>query len=186
MPRDAYGLDVKYHARNARIIYAAMKGVARDEAKRMIIDMLKKCAQRIVDAVDGRFTPWPPELPHGGSVEYPVWVGQMHDATGVGIYDDGKVIQYLPTKKALDSQPQMDAAHNDYGIIGNQRLREAIQAGITQFSEGLWIVLFCAVPYANIVNTKGSPWDRGAGFFDKFADGLMEDVLRGLKAMRPL
>lgn len=182
---DAYGLEVKYHARNIKIVKAAIQNHTQRAAKRKIIKMLELCAERLVDMVDDKFMPWPSKLPHGGSATHPVWVGQMHDATGVGIYDDGKVIHYLPTKKALDTQPQYDHAHNDWYIIGNERLREAIQMGITQFSEGLWIVLFCAVPYANIVNTQGSPWSRGKDFFTHFSEDLFDWITDGLTAMRP-
>lgn len=184
MPKDAYGLEVHYHARNVAIVKAALKDFAEKDVKIKILNMLKIVAQRLVDMVDDSFLPFNHPLPHDGNGQFPVWVGQMHDATGVGIYDDGKTVYYLPTKKALDSQPQWDGAHNDFHIIGNERLRNAISDGATMFSRGLWIVLYCAVPYANIVNIKGSPWNRGKGFFDGFSIELFEWVTNGLTAIK--
>ncbi len=182
---DQYNIENPYHADNVKVINKGMVNHIDKVAKPIIIGHLKAVAQRFVDIVDGRFVPFDHPLPYGGNEDYPVWYGQMHDATGVAIYDDGTTISYLPTKKALDSQPQHDAGTGEGNIIGNTYLRNAIHEGATKFNKGLWMVVFCSVPYANIVNVKGSPWDRGKKFFDTLTQEVFDDIMTGLKAMKP-
>ncbi|MBD5306098.1 MAG: hypothetical protein HDS14_00495 [Bacteroides sp.] len=141
------------------------------------IKMLCDIARSVVEAVDSAFSPLPPyESRDAGNNNFPVWRGHLHDATGVAVYDDGKLIKYLPTKKAIKKQKEGSIKK----IIGSEWLRNAMEAGVAQFGEGLWIVLFCAVPYAERVNYIGSPWGRGEGFFDKFAEEMLQSILFGV------
>lgn len=142
--------------------------------------MLQNVAQMLVNRVDSLFVPLPPYAP-GGSRSYPAWEGQMHDATGVGVYVNGRLSSYLPTKKGQG--PQYDDESGATNIIGSEYLMNALNAASTRFSKNVWIVLFCAVPYAYRVNTSGSHWGRGVGFFDKLAQELYNNVCTSLKAV---
>lgn len=166
-----------YTAENVRIVNVGMKNHLLCVGKPKLIDMLRQVAQRMVDIVDGVFTPMPPYEP-GGNEAFPVWRGHMHDATGVAIYDDGVTIAYLPTKKAIKKQ-----TFEGRRIVGSVELRNSINEGATHFSKGLWIVLFSAVPYAYEVNELGSPADRGQGYFDTLSDDFFKDILMGLDAI---
>lgn len=165
--------------RNKTVITVGCKNFIEKTAKPRLIRMLTQIAQGMVDLIDGAFNPWPSKLPHGGNADFPVWYGQMHDATGVAIYNDGAVVKFLPTKKALDSQPQRHNGVN--GIIGSQWLERAIDEAKGQCSKGLWIVLFSSVPYAAEINAHGSSWGRGAMYFDRLSDRQLADILFNLE-----
>ncbi|MCM1066390.1 MAG: hypothetical protein NC418_02300 [Muribaculaceae bacterium] len=158
-------------AHNAQVFKVGLKNFTETQVKPKIVAMLKNVAQRLVDYVDGSFIPMPPYRP-GGNGGFPAWTGTMHDATGVGVYVDGALSSYLPTKKAI--------AEND-GVDGRASLTQALNAATSQFSKGIWIVLFSATPYAYKINTQGSKWGRGVGFFKTFEDYLLNDVIANLK-----
>ncbi len=168
-----------YTADNIRIVKVGMKNHLVSVGKPKLVDMLRQVAQRMVDIVDGVFTPMPPyESRSAGNARFPVWRGHMHDATGVAIYDDGVTVSFLPTKKAIKKQNYMGKR-----IVGSEELRNAINEGATKFSKGLWIVLFSGVPYGYEVNDSGSPWGRGKGYFDTLSDDFFKDILMGLDAI---
>jgi len=158
-------------AHNSKVFKVGLRDFAERDIKPNLLAMLKKVAQRLVDYVDGSFVLMPPYYP-GGNDNFPVWSGTMHDATGVGVYVDGALNSYLPTKKA-DSD-------ND-GVNGIEALNNALHVATSQFTKGIWIVLFSAAPHAYKVNTQGSPWGRGIGFFKNFEDYLLNDVIANLK-----
>lgn len=166
-----------YTTANAKIFKQGLEDFAKKQAT-MFETALRNVAQMLVDRVDQLFTPMPPYAP-GGNPSFPVWEGQMHDATGVGVYINGKLASYLPTKKGL--YPQRDAKSGATNIIGSEYLMNALNAATTTFSKGIWIVLFSAVPYAAKVNTIGSPWGRGVGYFDQLCNKLYNDVCTSLK-----
>jgi hypothetical protein len=168
---------------NQRAFEEKAKEFLRRQIKPQLMTALRAVAEQMIKTIDGAFQPWSikPDgaLPWGGTDDFPVWYGQMHDATGVGIYDNGALYQYLPAKKALDSQPQETETISN--IIGSVYLEAALRDASSSFSRGIWIVLFSAVPYAYRINAEGSKWHRGKGFFDKLKLFLTEDVYTGLK-----
>lgn len=169
-----------YTAHNSKVFKARLKNFTEREIKTPLVAMLREVAQGIVNAIDEAFGSFnPPKVPFAGNSQFPVWYGQLHDATGVGVYVNGALSQFLPTKKALDSQTQ---SHNGVtGIIGSESLRLALSEASATFSKGIWIVLFSAVPYAYKVNEQGSPWGRGVGFFGRIKSLLIDDVFSGLR-----
>lgn len=137
-----------------------------------LVTMLKSVAQTIVDVIDGNFV-----MPQG-TEQFPVFTANLHDATGVGVYSDGKIQYFAPTKRAVDSQ--------EYGtppqfFYGSDLLRQAIAESVESFSKGIWIVLFSSVPYAYSINEYGSRLNRGNGYFDLLSKTLLQDVLMNLK-----
>lgn len=137
-----------------------------------LVTMLKSVAQTIVDVIDGNFV-----MPQG-TEQFPVFTANLHDATGVGVYSDGQIQYFVPTKRAADVQQYGNPPQFFYG---SELLQQAISNAATKFSKGVWIVLFSTVPYAWSINEYGSSWERGQGFFDSLKQTLLNDVLANLK-----
>lgn len=156
---------------NAKVFKAGLKDFAEREIKTKLETMLRGVAERLVAYIDGGFTP------PSGTTQFPVDTGNLHDATGVGVYIDGRLSSYLPTAIAVEQQTN----RGEIGIAGAINLRNALQAATSQFAKGIWIVLFSSVSYAYKINTEGSPWGRGAGYFDSLGEILFQNVITGLQ-----
>lgn len=113
----------------------------------------------------------------------PEYLGHLHDATGVGIYADGAISKFIPTKHAKKLGKSGFGGVNHYGIDGNAFLQKAISGAGTRFAKGTWFVLFSAVPYAYHINLDGSPLGRGQSFFDGIVNTSVNEILAGLRAI---
>lgn len=160
-----------YTAHNSKVFKDGLNDYAERVIKVKLVAMLKSVAQTLVGIIDGSFV-----MPTG-SEQFPVCTANLHDATGVGVYADGAIQHFIPTARATMSQSYGGVD----GIFGSTLLQTAISNGATQFSKGIWIVLFSAVPYAYKINTQGSPWERGVGFFEALKQNLLNDVISGLQ-----
>lgn len=160
-----------YTAHNSKAFKDGLNDYAERVIKVKLVAMLKSVAQTLVDIIDGSFV-----MPDGNE-QFPVYSANLRDATGVGVYSDGAVQYFVPTAQAVIAQSDKGV----HGIYGSSLLRAAISNGATQFSKGIWIVLFSTVPYAYKVNTQGSPWGRGVGFFEALKQNLLNDVISGLQ-----
>lgn len=169
----------QYDAHNRSVFSDGLNRFVELQIKPKLLTMCKNVAQTIVDAIDSNFT-----LPEG-SDEFPVFTGNLHDATGVGVYCDGVLSSFIPTAIASEAQTEFTAtaldAVNSTEFFGSELLQQALSEAATRFESGVWIVLFSTVPYAYRVNTQGSPIGRGAGFFDALQETLLTDVLAGLQ-----
>lgn len=163
-----------YSAQNTQVFKVALKNFTETQVKPKIVAMLTQVAQMLVGAIDGNFA-----LPKG-TAQFPVDTSNLHDATGVGVYSDGRVQYFIPTKRAVKQQ-RSGIGSPSRGIDGNALLQAAISAGATQFAKGIWIVLFSTVPYAYHINANGSKVGRGAGFFESLKQNLLNDVIANLK-----
>lgn len=161
----------KHTADNARVFKAGLNNFAQKDIKAKLEVMLRGVAEKLVAYSDGGFTP--PD----GTTQFPVDTGNLHDATGVGVYIDGRLSSYIPTAIAVEQQTNC----GEVGIDGSINLRLALQHATSRFSKGIWIVLFSTVPYAYKINSQGSPRGRGAGFFDRLGDVLFQNVVTGLQ-----
>lgn len=169
---------------NIMIFRKGLEVFSKKTIKPYLRNVLSRVAERFVGIIDGdAFVPLPPytyrEAPEriGGNDQFPVWKGHMRDATGLAVYIDGTILKYIPTAKAEETQ----SYDGRTGIIGNAELQLAISEASTTFSSGIWIVLFSSVPYAYEVNTCGSPWGRGVGYFDTLENELLIDLYMNLK-----
>lgn len=167
-----------YTSHNSKAFKDGLNDYAERVIKVKLGDALRDVAQKMVDAIDGAFTP-----DGEGNDQYPVWTGQLHDATGVGVYVDGSLNRFLPTKKG--TEPQTDEESGIMNIVGSELLESALNDASSKFSQGVWIVVFSAVPYAYRINTEGSPRGRGQGFFERVKSLLIDDVFAGLKPIVP-
>ena len=149
------------------------------KVKANIVAKLREVAKMMVDWIDGKFEPIPPYTP-GGNDNFPVWFGDMHDATGVGLYVDGRTEYFMPWVSRI--APQSSTNYNGE-IWGHEMLQQAITNTASKFPKGIWIILFSAVPYAEKVNVFGSPLGRGIRFFDKSTQELTALILSQMQPM---
>ena len=161
----------QYDAHNRNVFADGLKRFAEQQIKPKLLAVCKNVAQTIVDSIDGNFT-----LPEGTD-EFPVFTGNLHDATGVGVYCDGVLSSFIPTAIATEAQTENIGME----FFGSALLQQALSEAAMQFESGVWIVLFSTVPYAYKINTQGSPIGRGAGFFEALQETLLTDVLAGLQ-----
>lgn len=99
-----------------------------------------------------------------GANEIPIYTGNLADSTGLGIYRNGVLTSYLPTKKAVEPQT---FGYNQ-NVWGADELQRALNVSATEFATGIWLVLFSAVPYALFIEDK----------YNYFEDGVVQDLLQ--------
>lgn len=155
----------KWDAHNAKVMKEQCTYFLKGVAKPQLVAMLRSVAEEIVAAIDGN-----------GNI--PIYTGNLHDATGVGVYVDGALSQYIPTKIATKKQRSGFGNTNWYDIDGSLFLQSAMADAATEFNSGCWIVLFSAVPYAFHI-------DERTDFFRQTAGELAQSVLLGLVPLNP-
>ena len=143
--------------------------------KPQLVRALQDTAREIVELIDG-------------DNNIPIYTGNLHDATGVGVYVDGMLSYYIPAKIAQRkqssglegyvSEDDEQSRYNWYGIDGTEFLQSAMEDATTEFNSGCWIVLFSAVPYAFKINER-------TNFFGTTAKEMAESVLLGLEPLNP-
>lgn len=153
-----------WNEHNKAVVTLKLKEFAATEAKREVLKRMRRVAQYMVDFIDRNFA--------DDSQNYPQFTANLHDATGVAIYDDGRLEQYLPTQRA--TEPQMSPIGEDEW--GSQELSNVVRQGTTKFSKGLWLVLFSASSYAKSIENIGSPRERGRDFFTNLWEYLSIDI----------
>lgn len=170
-----------FTSQNSSVFHAGTKNYIEHVVRPKLEAMLRKLAQDTVSYIDGAFSPIPPYAP-GGNEDFPVWEGQLRDATGCAVYIDGRISSFIPTSKARYKQHDEESGITD--IVGSEFLKNAIDLASSRFTKGLWIVIFSAVPYAFRVNAVGSPKDRGRGYFETIKDVTVRRVIEGLKPIK--
>jgi hypothetical protein len=105
----------------------------------------------------------------------------LHDATGAGVYADGRLYKYIPVKQATKRQSSGFFHRNEYWIDGNEYLNRALEDAATSFSKGIWLVVMSAVPYAYFANEGMSCIPTNPQFFKKTVSEMINKVLQGLK-----
>lgn len=143
----------RFHADNVALVTLKLEQFAEQEAKREVLTRMRRIAQTMVDYIDSRFA--------DGDEYFPQYTANLHDATGVAIYDNGRLECYFPTQRAIDAQ-ETGIGDEEWG---SRELEKAARQGITKFSKGLWLVLFSSSSYAEEVEDVGSPKKRGKNFF---------------------
>lgn len=113
-----------------------------------------------------------------GTHQFPKWSGELAASTGAAIYCNGVFDSFVPniyiTKQQLDDQGNE--------IDGRSLLESAIAAGATQYTKGIWIVLYSTVPYAAKINLEGSAIiHRGVAFFDRLKHVIIDAIMNGIE-----
>lgn len=157
-----------YQAQNLQKLMNGLKVYVKDTIKPMLKNVLTQKAQQIVSYID-----------NGANI--PEYLSHLHDATGVGVYVDGMISSFIPTKRATKLGKSGVDGVNHYQIDGNSFLQQAIAEASSRFNSGIWFVIFSAVPYAYHINAFGSPIGRGQNFFKNVVDTSVSEILSGLR-----
>lgn len=140
------------------------------EVRKKIIKALRKVADDMLTYIENE-----------ADISIPIYTGNLHDATGVAVYVDGATNYFkVPKKKATRKQhtgPSMGSRRN---IDGNEFLMQSITEGAGVFNNGIWIVLYSAVPYAAHIDTLGSRLGRGKEYFWQAREEFTNMVLNSL------
>lgn len=155
-----------FHADNVALVTLKLKQFAEREAKREVLTRLRRIAQAMVDFIDSHFA--------DDDEHFPQYTANLHDATGVAIYDDGRLESYFPVQRAVYPQ-QTEFGEEEWG---SRELEEAAKQGMTKFSKGLWLVLFSSSSYSVNVEYAGSPKKRGKNFFTWLWEIISIDINR--------
>ena len=153
----------KWMPHNIEVLKKKCRYHIQNVAEPQLVEMLKEVAQKVVNEIDT-------------ITSIPQYTGNLRDSHGVGVYINGSLSSYIPTKVATKPQRYGGHGRNEINIWGNEYLSQALKDATTDFSEGIWIVLFAAVPYAFFINENHSK----AGFFDDIADTIVNEVRNGL------
>jgi len=170
---------VSYAYSNSKVIQLGIDDFVRNNIRPQILAALKVVAQRMVQYIDNGFV-----MPDG-TAQFPVDTANLHDATGVGVFDNGVLSSYVPTKRAT-RKAHTGLGSPKSGIDGSMLLQTALRDAAGTYSEGLWIVVFSTVPYAYYIETMGSKIGRGAGYFRNLENTLLNEVLTGLAPIAPI
>lgn len=162
---------VNWVAQNEEVIKNAVTYFLDVDVKPKVLKALADVANAIVAYVEG------------GNFGIPIWTGNLQDATGVGIYADGKVEKFMPIKIARKKQSMGTALGGRSYIDGHEFLIRSIEEGATKFTDGIWIVLYSAVPYASHINFEGSKWGRGVGYFQTAETAFKQQVFQALTGL---
>lgn len=134
-----------------------------------LLDILKKAAEYLMKSLDN---------------DIPIYTGNLHDSTGVGIYNDGRLTSFIPNPKAdpvYDKQRSGFGGKKIYNIVGRDCLEDALKMGSSRFTKGIWFVVFSTVPYAYYIDKDGSPLGRGQNFFKLAVEDVTHLILAGLR-----
>lgn len=130
-----------------------------DKATEALLKEIYKVAEDVMEYIDSQKV-------------IPIYTGNLKDATGIGVYNEGELVKYVPSKIA--TRPQSSGFHhrNVYDIWGHQYLSDALEAASKEdYSKGIWIVLFSAVPYAFFIEAR----DR---YFSDIRDVMLNKILK--------
>ena len=153
-----------YASHNKMVFKSTLEDAKYRISRPLLTAKLRKIAVDMVDEIDGNL--W------NNDDTFPIWTSNLHDSTGIAVYDYGAITSFIP--------PQYAAVAQKYGNIqdiwGSQYLKDFMNENASKFSKGIWIVLFSAVPYAGYVNDYGSPRGRGINFFGLLKE-MMSDIV---------
>ena len=150
-----------YASHNKMVFKSTLEDAKYRISRPLLTAKLRKIAVDMVDEIDGNL--W------NNDDTFPIWTSNLHDSTGIAVYDYGTITSFIPPQYAIEPQEYEDIQN----IWGSQYLKDFINENAGKFSNGIWIVLFSAVPYAGLINEYGSPWPwvRGENFF-----GLLKEM----------
>lgn len=157
-----------YQGFNKSVLMKGLTVHAKNVIMPELTAMLKRVADGVVTAIDSGYIP-----------EY---TGNLHDATGCAVYQDGALAYFRPTAKHATKKGKSGIGGvNHYDIDGSEFLQRTIAEASSTFAKGVWFVLFSTVPYAYYIDRNGSPKGRGKGFFKQTYDSAIREILAGLR-----
>lgn len=156
----------KYTDSNWKVLERALKTSNAEPSKEFILEV-RNLSDEIMDYVARSGA-----TSFLGANGIPIWTGNLMDSIGIGIYRNGALI-YMGTNPEQADQPQ---THKGETYYGRNKLQDAFNMS-SDIGSGLVLRIFSASPISELINTEGSPRDRGIGFFDditKFATDAVE------------
>ena len=161
----------KWMPHNIEVIKKKCRFYLETEKKPELVAVLIGIATRLVDFIEN-------------DARIPELTSNLRDATGVGVYVDGALTSFVPMKKATKKQKSGFHYRNEYGIDGAEYLSQAIADASASFNDGIWIVLFSAVPYAYFLNKPelvGNLQGKVQGnFFGEISEKMLLEISKGL------
>lgn len=157
-----------YQAQNLSRLINGIEVYVKNVIQPKLVDVLTQKATELIALIDTHTL-------------IPEYLGHLHDATGVGIYVDGTMAKFIPTKIAIKMGKCGFDGVNHYQIDGNSFLNRAIDEASSRFARGIWFVIFSAVPYAYHINKSGSPKGRGQDFFNSIVNTTVSEIIAGLR-----
>lgn len=164
----------KHTAQNSAVFRKQLADFVHTSVEGELNGVLSAAAQEILTYIDEAFREYSNyHTRDAGNKQFPIYHGQMHDSTGAGVYINGILSSFIP-------QPRNDGhtqkSKDGTLIWGRELLTQALALGQSNYSKGVWIVVFSAVPYAEYININGSKWERGAGYFELFKKRLVREL----------
>lgn len=146
------------------------------EAEKIILKGLKQCADWIID-----------DIVKQRDTAIPVYTGNLHDSTGVAVYVNGRTFYMkVPPKSAKRMQHTGPSRGNRRNIDGHEFLMLSISEGASVYNNGIWIVIYSAVPYAARIDTLGSPLGRGKDYFWNLKNTLLGYVKGSFEELKQI
>jgi len=144
---------------NVEVIAYNMKMFLAKKVQNDIIGILERVAEQIYE-----------------SCSVPVVTGNLQDSTGIGIYHGDVLRRFVPNQSAEVSRSNIYPAGltTRDNIWGHNQLQEAINKGAMRFSNDYYLVIFSAMPYANLVNIR-------TDYFDEITAGLKPLIVSIIK-----
>ena len=145
---------------NQKLIERRIDEVGNNSLARLL-NVLDTVAQDVMEYIDSQKV-------------IPIYTGNLKDATGIGVYSNGVLKKYVPSQIATVPQSSGFYHKNEYDIWGHQYLSDALEAASKEdYSKGIWIVLFSAVPYAFYIEDRD-------GFFSGIKDVMLNAIISEL------
>lgn len=141
-------------------------------------DVFKKALAEHRNALEKRLTNMLHELAEGvigiinASDFRPIYTANLADSTGLGVYFNGMLKEYVPLPRAVEPQE-----YNGTLVWGQDSLEQALFEASQTYASGIWVVLFSAVPYAVKVDKEGTT-RTVEGYFSQ---ELVPDMLNQFK-----
>lgn len=141
-------------------------------------DVFKKALEEHRNALEKRMANVFHELAEGvigiinASDFKPMYTANLADSTGLGVYFNGMLKEYVPLPRANEPQE-----YNGALVWGQDSLEQALFEASQTYTSGIWVVLFSAVPYAFKVDKEGTT-RTVEGYFSQ---ELVPDMLNQFK-----
>lgn len=152
---------------NADVVRNNMRKFLESKVHRNILVILSRVADRIILDIENGVIP--------------VDTGNLQDSTGIGIYHGDILKRLVPRQTADVSRSDIYPAGltNRDNVWGHNILHEAINKGAWKYSTGYSLVVFSAMPYAELVDIR-------TGYFEQISSEISPLVMQILRQVNPL
>lgn len=127
---------------NSNAIRRKLRLFVETDVHRDVISILERVADRIILNIEND--------------AIPVDTGNLQDSTGIGIYHGDVLKRYIPRQTAIVSRSNIypDGLTTRNDVWGYKEIQSAINYGAMKYSNDYCLVIFSAMPYANLVDAR--------------------------------